>query len=62
MLTLEKRAPGTPSREFDMAKSKTGSEKARGSGKSAAEKRVEAANRRIARQRAKGPSSGPVPF
>ncbi len=45
-----------------MAKSKTGSEKARGSGKSAAEKRVEAANRRIARQRAKGPSSGPVPF
>lgn len=45
-----------------MAKSKTGSEKGKAGGKSAAEKRVEAANRRIARQRAKGPSTGPVPF
>jgi hypothetical protein len=44
-----------------MAKSKTGSEK-KGATKTAAEKRVEAANRRIARNRAKGGSSGPVPF
>lgn len=44
-----------------MAKSKTGSEKKSG-GKTAAEKRVEAANRRIARSRARGGSTGPVPF
>lgn len=45
-----------------MAKRKTGSEKGRAGGKTEAEKRLEAANRRVARQRAKGPSSGPVPF
>jgi len=47
-----------------MAK-KTGSENQRGKAgtrKTAAEKRLAAANRRVARARAKGPSAGPVPF
>lgn len=44
-----------------MAKRKTGSEK-KGATKTAAEKRVEAANRRVARSRARGGATGPVPF
>lgn len=49
-----------------MARKKTGSENQRGQAgtrtQTAAEKRLAAANRRVARARAKGPSSGPVPF